>query len=98
MALLFETDDRDESHRELAKVLKKGDHPDAECREIPVEGEGRLKYTVWSGPAQLSTEKIEGMKPRPPEAPAPIPTAINLDELARRIVKEMRKEQGEPTE
>jgi len=43
---IFETRDRDESHKKLEEVLHNGTHPRAECREADERG----FYSVWDGP------------------------------------------------
>lgn len=43
--LLFETADRDESHRKLAEILAAGTYPRAECRQ---DMNSPLPYQVWS--------------------------------------------------
>jgi hypothetical protein len=43
---LFTTNNREEAHARLVKVLKEGKYPAAECREHG----GNSTYEVWSGP------------------------------------------------
>jgi hypothetical protein len=45
---LFDSKDRDESHRKLEEVLASGLHPAAECREDPNDRE--RPFQVWNGP------------------------------------------------
>ena len=44
---LFESKDRDETHKFLERVLAEGKYPRAECRQ----DDGNGIYTVWSGQA-----------------------------------------------
>ncbi len=44
--MLFETNNRNESHQKLEAVLAEGLHPLAECREQT----GRGIFQVWDGP------------------------------------------------
>jgi hypothetical protein len=76
--LLYETADRDESHRMLEKILAEGKHPRAECRE---DANAEKPYQVWSDKAPYV------------ERPAPAaaaPGGVDLDELAGRIASKLR--------
>lgn len=71
---LFEVDDRNESHKLLAKVLAKGDCPNAECREEIENGNGKTLYQVWDG-----SDEAEDLAKRP--APAPVELAPEVKRL-----------------
>jgi hypothetical protein len=47
---LFQTADRDASHKTLEDLLAVGKYPLAECRVEPALG--AEMYTVWSGPTE----------------------------------------------
>lgn len=52
---LFETTDRDASHKKLEEVLKEGSYPSATC----TEDSGSGKYYVWSEPPFKSAANTE---------------------------------------
>jgi hypothetical protein len=84
MKLLFRTKKRDESHRELAKILAAGKYPRAECREDAARGD----YSVWSEPMPVVEH------PPTPSAPPPAPASVNLrlsDEDIERLAAAIRK-------
>jgi len=46
---LFETADRNASHKKLEEILAAGTYPKAECREEIQKGNGPTLYQVWDG-------------------------------------------------
>jgi len=80
---LYETKDRDESHRKLEEVLRDGKHTLAECREDP---NAELPYQVWSGPVDRDAELAGVLAEADARANTPVTSEARLNEDDRKLL------------
>jgi len=78
---IFTSTEREKAHAELERVLKKGDHPRAECREYHNQPE---PYQVWDEP-----EPWVQTPPTPKPAAEPDISDALLDKLAAKLLEKM---------
>lgn len=90
MKKLFETKEREKAHRELARVLKSGEYPLAECREYRNDPN---PYQVWSESSPIPSSPAPEPQPKA-EAAAHVFTPEDLDILAELVVRKLTKKAG----